>query len=96
MPATPLDSTCVVLTGRPNRSEAKDGAGCHHLGNRALAIGQVLAADALADGFDYALPADGGAKAQHNGDDQLDPEWDRIGLGVQVIVRAGTGRTAPA
>ena len=84
VPATPDDSTWVVLTGRPKLSAAAMVRHGDELGCGALAIGQMRLADLLADGDDDALPADHGAEAERDRDRDLDPGRDELGRVVDV------------
>ena len=61
VPATPLDKTWVVETGRPKMS-ATDRGGRDQFGRGALPVGQVGLADLLAHRHHDALPAHHGPR----------------------------------
>ena len=67
----------AVTVGRRN------GRGCRDFGAGALRVGQVGLADLLADGDDDALPADHGAKAERDGDGDLDPARNEFRRAVE-------------
>ena len=73
VPATPEESTCVVLTGRPYIIRCKNGAHRNHFGRGALGIRQVGFPDLLAYGYHNALPADHGAQPKRDRHRHLDP-----------------------
>src|SRR3981081_3096704 len=72
-PATPDDSTCVVETGRANKSAAPSAAGGDQCGGCTLRVSKMRLADLLPDSHDDALPADHGAKAERERHGALDP-----------------------
>ena len=71
---TRLDRTCVVETGRPNKSAAPIVASGDKFRGGALPVGEMALADLLADRHHDALPADHGAETERDRNRDLHPE----------------------